>query len=360
LAHEIAADGLLANAGKQAHTYLHGVLDTLSVTLASEIVRARSEILSVEGKTIKTEIETQKMTFDDFLEAADYAVIEDAYKRAARLISPDLAKTYSEHLADQKTDFEDYEEALLEAHTDVAALGLVDSIKSELESEAETLANDWLTTYEVAIKELSDERQNVYRELREMSADPLDVTLAMPKNCLQPTVVSREDGTKAPLPSFNHHLLCDEEGNYPDLLNTWELEVLEAEMSSGSMLAWYRNPSFAKPESLGIVYYEDGQPQILRPDFIFFNQGPEGIQASIVDPHGQHLADSLPKLHGLRDYVERHGDNFDRVQAVAKTESGEFRSLDIKDADTRAAITIATSAKSLFEGPVSKPYPNHA
>jgi len=31
------------------------------------------------------------MSFNDFVEAADYAVIEDAYKRAARVISPDLA-----------------------------------------------------------------------------------------------------------------------------------------------------------------------------------------------------------------------------------------------------------------------------
>ena len=34
-----------------------------------------------------------------FLEAADFAVIDDAYRHAGRTISPDLATSYSEALA---------------------------------------------------------------------------------------------------------------------------------------------------------------------------------------------------------------------------------------------------------------------
>lgn len=142
-------------------------------------------------------------------------------------------------------------------------------------------------------------------------------------------------------------------------MNTWEAKVLEAEMSSKTAVAWYRNPSSAKPESMGVVYYEDGQANILRPDFIFFTQGPDGtVQANLVDPHGQYLADSLPKLLGLKDYTDRHGSDFQRIEAVAKTDQGGFRSLDIKDAEVRASIASATSAKSVFEGPLSKPYPS--
>ncbi len=130
-------------------------------------------------------------------------------------------------------------------------------------------------------------------------------------------------------------------------------------MSAETALAWYRNPSSAKPESLGIVYYEDGQANILRPDFIFFTKGPDGtVQANLVDPHGQYLADSLPKLLGLKDYADRHDSDFHRIEAVAKTEQGGFRSLDIKNAEVRASIASATSAKSAFEGPLSKPYPS--
>ncbi len=359
LAHELAVDGLLPNAGKQAHLHLHGVLDAQRATLAADIAKARTDVLTVEGKTVSTDIDTQEMSFDDFVEAADYAVIEDAYKRASRMFSPDLAKTYSEHLADQNADAEDYEEALIEAHTDVAALGLIGTVKAELEAKAEALSNTWLATYEAAIKALTDERQDIYRELRELSADPLDVTLAMPKNRLQPTVELREDGTEIPLLRHDHHLLCDEDGKYPEAFNTWEAKVLEVEMALDTCVAWYRNPSSAKPESLGIVYDEDGQANILRPDFIFFTQSDDGsVQANLIDPHGQHLADSLPKLLGLKDYTERHGADFGRIEAVAKTETDGFQFLNLKDADVRAAIGVATSAKSLFEGPLAKPYPN--
>ena len=52
------------------------------------------------------------------------SVIEDAYRRAARIISPDLASTYSEHLASKAPEDDDAEEALIEAHTVVAALVL--------------------------------------------------------------------------------------------------------------------------------------------------------------------------------------------------------------------------------------------
>ena len=87
--------------------------------------RRAKRCLTVEGKTVKADVRTKAMSFNDFVEAADYAVIEDAYKRAARVISPDLATTYSEHLAKKAPRDEDTEDALIEAHTAVAALGLL-------------------------------------------------------------------------------------------------------------------------------------------------------------------------------------------------------------------------------------------
>ena len=92
LAHELAADGLLADAGKIAHAEMHKVLDGAQVRYAEEINNAREAVLTVEGKTVKTDVETKAMTFNDFIEEADYAVIEDAYKRAGRIVTPDLAK----------------------------------------------------------------------------------------------------------------------------------------------------------------------------------------------------------------------------------------------------------------------------
>lgn len=358
LAHELAADAILPDAGKTAHAHMHGLLDKAQSEYAEAIEKARKAVLTVEGKTGRAAVGSTDMTFDDFVEDADLAVIEDAYKRAARMISPDVAKTYSEYLAEKNGEIEDEEEALIEAHTDVAAIGLVPEIKDDLEKAAEALANEWLTTHEAAIKALSDERQDAYRELRELSANPLDVSLAMPRNSLQPTVERKENGTEEALPLYDNHLLCDENGMFPALFNSWELEVLTKEAQRDDFLAWYRNPASASPESLGITYPEHGQESIMRPDFIFFTKGEDGaVQANIIDPHGQHLADSLPKLLGLANYAESRGSHFGRIEAVAKV-AGVYRSLDLTVSDVRDAVRLGPSAKALFEGPKAKPYPS--
>lgn len=356
LAHELAADAILPDAGKVAHAHLHGLLDKAQANYAEEIKKARKTVLTVEGKTGRAEVGSTDMTFDDFVEDADLAVIEDAYKRAARMISPDVAKTYSDYLAAKNSEDEDEEEALIEAHTDVAAIGLVPAIKDNLENAAEALANEWLTTHEAAIKALSDERQDVYRELRELSVNPLETSLARPRNSLQPTVVRNASGTEETLPVYDNHLLCDQNGKFPALLNSWELEVLTREAKRENFLAWYRNPESASPESLGITYPDDGQESIMRPDFIFFSKGDDGkVQANIIDPHGQHLADSLPKLLGLADYAEEHSSSFQNIKAIARL--GEsYRSLDLKNSVVRDAIRTAPSAKFLFEGKNAQNY----
>lgn len=357
LAHELAADAILPDAGKAAHAHLHGLLDKAQSDYAEAIEKARKAVLTVEGKTGRAAVGSTDMTFDDFVEDADLAVIEDAYKRAARMISPDVAKTYSEYLAAKNGDDEDEEEALIEAHMDVAAIGLVPAIKDDLEKTAEALANDWLTTYEAKIKALSDERQDVYRELRELSANPLDVSLAMPRNSLQPTMERKENGTEEALPLYDKHLLCDENGKFPALFNSWELEVLTKESQRDDFLAWYRNPASASPESLGITYPVDGQESIMRPDFIFFTTGEDGaVQANIIDPHGDHLADALPKLVGLANYAEAHVNSYGRIVSVSES-GGAFRYLDLKDDEVRKAIRWGPSAKALFAGPNAKPYP---
>lgn len=353
LAHELAADDLLPDAGKKAHAEMHRVLDGAQVRHAEETKKARQAVLTVEGKTIKADIETKAMSFDDFVEAADYAVIEDAYRRASRIISPDLTRTYSEYLASKDGDDED---ALIEAHIVIAALGLVPPINDYVEAEAEKLARQWLNQYRIKIKSLSDERQEIYRELREMSADPLDIDLARPNSWLQPTTAREEDGSEIDLPRFERHLLCDEDGLFPESFNSWEDKVLLAELKREGTVAWYRNPARTSQDSLGVAYVEAGETKIVRPDFIFFGRLADGsIAADIVDPHGHHLADALPKLKGLARYAEANGTTYRRIEAVAEL-NGRFRLLDLKEATVREAVFAATNARSIYEGPVAVEY----
>ena len=357
LAHELAMDALLPDAGKKAHTEMHEVLDDAQARYAEEIKKARQSVLTVEGMTVQTDVQTQKTTFDDFVEAADYAVIEDAYKRAGRVISPDLATSYAERLASQIEDAEDEEEALIEAHTTIAAIGLVPAIKSDLEAAAERLAKGWLGKYHDEIKTLTDERQEVYRQINEMSADPLPVDIARPHKWLQPTTAREPNGKEFDLQRYERHLLCDEDGMFPNNpASTWEPAVLAAELQRKGSVGWYRNPDRASQDSLGVIYEEAGENRILRPDFIFFARLDDGtIVADIIDPHGIHLADALPKLKGLARYAAANAASYRRIEAVAKVDEN-YRLLDLKEGNVRAAVEAATSARSLYSGEAGKDY----
>lgn len=349
LAHELAVDGLLEDAGKAAHAEMHKVLDGARARYKAEIETARKSVLTVEGKSLKADLKGGGMSFDDFLEEADYAVIEDAYRRAGRAISPDLATSYSDYLARSEGDADDMEAALIDAHVTIGALGLVPGIRETLEAEAEKLANQWLTRFRVDIKNLSDERQDVYRQIREMSANPMDVDLARPTSWMQPTTIREANGSETPLPSFERHMLCDEHGMFPEDFNSWEGEVVKSELARAGAIAWYRNPSRASQDSLGIIYEDGGEPKIVRPDFVFFVQQDDGTAvADIVDPHGIQFGDAMPKLKGLAQYAERFGDQYRRIEAVAKI-GDKFRVLDLKEAATRASVSTATTIKALYE-----------
>lgn len=359
LAHELAMDSLLPDAGKKAHKAMHAVLDATLVAYATDIARARASVLTVEGKTVTADTETRKMTFNDFVEAADYAVIEDAYRRAGRVISADLATTYAEHLAACMEDEEDEEEALIEAHTIIAAIGLVSKIKDDLEIAAEQMARDWLVDHREAIKGLTDERQEAYRLIQEMSTEPLPTEIARPYIWLQPTTAREPTGKEYYLPRFERHLLCDEDGMFPDAFNSsWEPAILRAELQKDGNIGWYRNPARASQDSLGVIYQEAEENRIVRPDFIFFVRLEDGtVAADLIDPHGDHLADALPKLKGLATYAANNLAIFRRIETITKSKkTGAYRMLDLTKEDVRLAVSAATSAESLYASETAEDY----
>jgi type III restriction enzyme len=356
LAHELAVDSLLFDAGKLAHSELHKVLDGIRAQYKTEITVARKSVMTVDGMSLKADLNAGGVTFDDFHEEADYTAIEDAYRRAGREISPDLATSYSEYIARNEYDTRDMEASLLEAHVIIAAMGLIPQVRERLDRESELLANEWLTRFRIEIKNLSDERQDVYRQLREMSANPMDVDLARPVTWMQATKIREANGTEAALPSYMKHLMCDDGGLFPQEFNSWEMGVLKAELNRPGRIAWYRNPSRASQDSLGVLYEHGAELKIVRPDFIFFSQQDDGtIVADLVDPHGIQLSDALPKLKGLTRYAEQHGAHYRRIECIAEVD-GTFRVLDLMDAATRQAVMTATSTAELYISGISYKY----
>jgi hypothetical protein len=73
---------LLGDAGKKAHSEMHKALNAARERYRYEITQARKAVLTVEGVALTADLRNRNMSFDDFWEAADYAVIEDAYRRA--------------------------------------------------------------------------------------------------------------------------------------------------------------------------------------------------------------------------------------------------------------------------------------
>jgi hypothetical protein len=358
LAHELAADGILPGAGKLAHAEMHKVLDAAQKNYKAQIEAKRKAVMTVDGKTVVADMKSKSMSFDEFLEAADMAVIDDAYRRAARIFSPDISRTYVDALAYRVADpdeADEFEKALVDARVSIAALGLVTEVQPYFDSDADKLAKAWLEKFNAVIKKLSHDRQESYRQIKEMSAEPQDVDLVKPEAKFEPTKARMNDVETA-LPTYKNHLLCDAQGNYPAELNTWEVKVVETEMKRDGFSFWYRNPQQPGQSSLGIAYLFGEQYGIVRPDFIFFTTQADGtVAADIVDPHGLHLADALPKLQGLALYANTHARVYRRIESVADA-MGKLRVLDLTKEDVRNRIAVAKDAASLFTGELARDY----
>ncbi|MCA1791380.1 MAG: type III restriction endonuclease subunit R, partial [Thioalkalivibrio sp.] len=277
-------------------------------------------------------------------------VIADAYRTTVRILSPDIARTYTEHRARQKPEAqEDFEGALIEAREDIGALGLMQNLDVHFDAAAKQLSDEWLGKYRDPIKKLPDDRQDAYRQISALSREPQDVDMARPVSVWERTAVRETDGRETNLPSYQHHLLCDEHGEYPAELNLWEKVVLRTEMARTGFEAWYRNPNRPTQDSLGVAYVDGGETRIMRPDFLFFaDLGKGKVVVDIVDPHGIHLADALPKLQGLATYASHHVGVFRRIWAVSEV-GGKLRVLDLTKAEVQQALHTAESAKSLYE-----------
>lgn len=358
LAHELAYDGLLPDAGQKAHAAMHKVLDAFMAAHATEFVAQREKVMTVEGRTVEADLRSGKTRDKLFQTEADYVVVTDAYRRTARILSSDIARTYTEVLAKRKPEAkDDFEDALIEAREDIGALGLMENLDVLFDAEAKKLSDAWFAKYRDRIKKLSDDRQEAYRQVSALSREPQDIDLACPVSWIEATAVREHDGTEVKLPAHKHHLLCDEQGLYPlELKNGWEKAVLNAEMQRDGFRFWYRNPGRPSQDSLGVAYQNGDEVKIVRPDFLFFAESPSGaVVVDIVDPHGIQFADAMPKLQGLARYAETHPGVYRRIECVAES-GGRLRRLDLTRTEVRKAVAEAKDAKNLYESALANDY----
>lgn len=344
LAHALAADGLVPDAGKIAHERLHGVLNGLAAQYDKDLAKAREDVLTVAGGTVRGQARHGMRRDESWTEAADDRAIQDSYRSGARTITPDVARSYIEHLTADAEDEDDYREAYVR----VASLAMLAQTRARLDEEADAISKEWLDEHRVAIKGLSESRQSLYAEITAMSTEPQLISMALPKNRQEETKRAVGD-SESLLERRARHLLADSDGMFPvGKLNPDEIEVLDKEMARPGALDWYRNPTGGR-DSMSIAYRgSHGDWRTLRPDFLFFVDTEDGVRASIVDPHGHWLPDAAWKLHGMARFADIYGDRFHRIEAISRID-GELRVLDFKLPDVRAKVLNESDARFAYE-----------
>ena len=351
LAQALSRDGLRANARKDAYRRLFAKLDGLMAQHKEKVAMASKGILQVEGETLVANVVGGEVRDQGvFVEAADELSVEADFQAAGRLLTADIARSYADHLAEGDED----DDGLFDAHVKVAALAQADGVPDEIDGEADRICRKWLDKYRVAIKGLSDERRAVYEEIRGMSREIEATEIKRPRIRTEET--ETEEGDK--LETRPCHLMSGPDGRFPiDSLNQWEIAILDKEMDRDGFLAWYRNPARPSADALAIAYKDaQGDWRRLCPDFIFFHGVGQVINVSIVDPHGHHLADALPKLRGLADFAATHGDAFHRIESVALMTNGILRVLDLTDPSVREALKRHEDIKALYLSPSASNY----
>lgn len=344
----LARDGLLADGHSRALAELVAFLESQAVRHAPQLGAQVDELLEMAGETLVvgqglggqviTGVETLSLVADD-------RAVDAAFRVARRALSPQLATAYADLL--EKT----YQDGYFEAHLRTAALARIPKVIEALDAEAERLFKGWDTQHRVAIKGLPDDRKVVYGDLRALAGQPQEADIQRPTVRTEP--IETLAGVAAPRQP--KHLLADEVGQFPVAsLNDWELTVLESEIER--CVAWYRNPARASADAVAIAYV-DGQGGWRRmcPDFVFFEDVQGRVKPSIIDPHGIHLGDAMPKLRGLAAYAERYADVLHRVEAVAATD-GDLRVLDLTEPHVRNAVMKADDATALYLSDVASDY----
>lgn len=351
LAQALSRDGLRKNAVKEAYSELCKVLDGLVARYSDKLEAAKEDVQQVEGATIAVGVQDGDVEpVGTFTELADDRAIEADFNTAGRLLTPELARRYADHIAVE----DDNDDGLYEAHITVAALGkMADVIVDTLEAEADKLARQWFDEYRVTIKGLPDDRQMVYDDIKGMSPEPQRIDLKRPHVRTEET----KDSEGNPRATREWHLMADENGHFPiSDLNDWEMQVLDKEMGRSDFLAWHRNPSRPSGDALTVAWQDgNGNWRRMCPDFIFFHGNKKNVKASIVDPHGIHLSDALPKLRGLVNFSEAYGDDFHRIEAIAQLD-GTLRVLDLKDNKVRQAIQDADDVGRLYGSEAANNY----
>ena len=352
LADDVTGHALLEDADTLLTRTLNARMDGLAAEHAAAVAANVTDIKTVKVHTSKVTTTGQDSGASSRQLETHAKDIDRDTRRVIKSLKEGVGTAYYAHRIRQS----DLAANKLDIRVEVAVLLRVDGVIAEIEAAASRFVREQLTTFAVEIKNTTGAIRDAYRKVQEQTSASEVITVELRANEKAPT----KNGHGEDLRTFEGHIYSDATGKFPAQLNEWEEEVATTEIARRSFLAWYRNPQRATPNSLRIPYQDEaGKWSSLQIDFLIVSRRDDGtLAASIVDPHGDHLADAKAKLRALADFVDNHGDRFLRIQSVAKAADGTLRSLDLLDADVRKAVRTFEGGKvsALYQSEHATPY----
>jgi hypothetical protein len=354
LADDASGAAFLADAGAQLTARLNGRLDGLAAEWSDLVDERVDDLLELTIKrTILSSVGEESATAPEIRRIAAHAddVARDA-TRQLNVLPEGTGRTWFAHRVQKEPGVD---RSVIRVRC-AALLGL-EGVRAGVEQAATAWVQEQLDRFRVEIANTTGATRDQYTRVMEQTSMPEAMTIQLRDNLRAAT----KDRDGDDLPTRPGHLFADAHGLFPVDLNDWERAVVDAEIARAGFVAWYRNPGTATPASLRIAYQNDaGDWASLQPDFVIVSRRSDGsFGASIVDPHGDHLADARAKLRALAAFADLHGHSFVRIESIAKAGDGSLRVLDLSMPAVRAEVLAFSGGKvtALYESDAARPYP---
>ena len=351
LTDNITGSALLPDAGQRLTRALNAKLDGLAVQHADAVAVNVQNVEHADLARGRYSFDGTGFRYETYRVATHATDLEREVRKIIRAVREGVGIDYWQHRVRVAGGDADP----IDVAVDVASLFMVPGVVGEVEREATLWVQNRLADFAVDIKNTTGATRDSYRRVQEQTARPEAVTIDLRQNL---TAATRRAGGDQ-LPTYAGHIYADATGRFPAELNSWEQVVLETESARTTFVAWYRNPGRPTPASLRIAYQDDGDVwSSLQVDFLVVSRrSDDTFGLSIIDPHGDYLADTRPKLQALARYAELYGEHFVRIESLVKV-GDQMRVLDLHDPVVRGEVMefVGAQVSSLYEGSLARDY----
>ncbi|TFC63855.1 DEAD/DEAH box helicase [Cryobacterium sp. TMT2-4] len=323
LAAALAGDDIYLEGPAEVRRLINIQLDAIAAQLSDRLTSRKADIEAVKLEHVEITFSGEMLTGEarSLKLKRDSNNIDDVFRKASRTLKDGVAEDYWQYLVLKVPG------DIIGHKVTVAALGTILEATTSLDTYAHALTATWLKTHGKNISQLSEGRRSDYDVIRGEAKTPELTTVVIPSTVEEAVSAPGDKATdeaavlayvRADDPNrLPNHLFVDGKDSkyYVSALNDLEREVLKVEAADGA--PWYRNPA-SGPRSLTIPYeVTTGVWAGLHPDFLVFHRDDEGsLSVSIVDPHGSHFDDAIPKLKGLATYASVHGGSYRSILAI--------------------------------------------